>query len=417
MKEQSYTSTIGDRKPILLDQDPPFMMFFGIPFFLIGLLFLVAPWGLASNSDSLSIPTKLVISGMGLAAIFASMLIFRCANKISLLDRGAACVIVRHRLDKRISRRINLTEIEKAIIDVSKDSDGERTYGSFLLLKSGEKVGLSNSYRYDEKEAEEKIARINALIKDPYSRSFDFRKPNNPVGQGGGISKGLVGLVCAAVIACPFVSWGIAAASHQPAVQDSIVTGTPSPSLDKELHQRAVEFLPVEEKIVFVATPEPGHEGMVKIWFLPFAIAWTLFSLLWLTVALGSSVSKRSITGIVMSLFGLPFVGIGVCMLLTPYFTYMRELTTIYAISEGRAFLVDKDGARELVAFDDKHFGPINASTYTRKLADGKLEERMDLLFRNDLDPEGAKVTVGFWGIDKGAQAKAILEEKYRAKH
>jgi len=104
-------------------------------------------------------------------------------------------------------------------------------------------------------------------------------------------------------------------------------------------------------------------------------------------------------------------------MLLTPYFTYMRELTTIYAISEGRAFLVDKDGARELVAFDDKHFGPINASTYTRKLADGKLEERMDLLFRNDLDPEGAKVTVGFWGIDKGAQAKAILEEKYRAKH
>ncbi|MBN8662511.1 MAG: hypothetical protein J0M35_19240 [Candidatus Obscuribacter phosphatis] len=417
MKEHSYTNAIGDRKPLILDRDPPFLIFFGIPFFLIGLLFFVAPWGLASNSDSLSIPIKLVISGMGTVAMFVSLIVFRSASKVSVLDRGAGCVIVRQRLDKRSTRRINISEIADVILDTSKDSDGENTYRSVLLLKSGEKVGLSNAYIYDEAEAKQKVAKISALIRDPYASSFDYKRPTSPVSQSGGIGKGVVAMVCATVIASPFVSWWIAANSHQPAVQDSVVSGAPSPALDKELHLKAAEFLPVEEKIVFVTTPEPGHEGMVKIWFIPFAIVWTLFSLLWLTVALGSSVTKRSITGIIMSLFGLPFAALGIGMLLTPYFSYMRELTTIYAISEKRAFAVDKDGARELVAFDDKHFGPINASTYTRKLADGKSEERMDLLFRNNLDPEGASVTVGFWGIDKGAEVKAILEEKYRAKN
>jgi hypothetical protein len=67
---------------------------------------------------------------------------------------------------------------------------------------------------------------------------------------------------------------------------------------------------------------------------------------------------------------------------------------------------------KELVNFSDKHFGPIEAKVYGNTSNNTK----MDLLFRSSLDPESPGATVGFWGIEKGEIAKAILEDKLNAR-
>ena len=112
-----------------------------------------------------------------------------------------------------------------------------------------------------------------------------------------------------------------------------------------------------------------------------------------------------------MVLWGLPFVGIGLVMLTIPYVSYKRELHTIYALTEKRALVFSDDGVKELVRFSDKHFGPIKAKVY----GTGN-NTKMDLLFRSSLDPESPGATVGFWGIERGEMAKAILEDKLKAR-
>jgi len=89
-KERSYG---GYQRPgsntIVLTGDPILIWLFALPFLLVGLLFVAAPWGLASNSALLSIPTKLIISAMGLAATMVAVFIFRSGLSQVLLDRGS----------------------------------------------------------------------------------------------------------------------------------------------------------------------------------------------------------------------------------------------------------------------------------------------------------------------------------------
>jgi hypothetical protein len=215
-------------------------------------------------------------------------------------------------------------------------------------------------------------------------------------------------IACVVITVAPFAGWWVAA-QEQPSLQ--ITAGEPSPTLSAELHQRAQDKIAAAEKILFVATPEPGHEGMAKIVFIPFAIVWTIFSLCWVAAAISGSIRNRTISGWFMVLWGLPFVGAGLIMLAIPYISYKRELHTIYALTDARALVFSNEGVRELVKFNDRHFGPIEAKTYNK---DNKT--KMDLFFRSSLDHESHGPTGGFWGIDKGEIAKAILEDKLKGK-
>ncbi len=218
----------------------------------------------------------------------------------------------------------------------------------------------------------------------------------------------LVIVACAVITVAPFAGWWLAA-QEKPSLQ--IIAGEPDPKLSAELHQRARSKIAATEKILFVATPEPGHEGMAKIIFIPFAIIWTIFSLCWVGGAISASLRSRTFMGWFMVLWGVPFVGIGLGMLTIPYFSYKRELHTIYALTDARALVFYDDEVKELVKFSDKHFGPIKAKTYNK---DNKT--KMDLFFRSSLDHESHGPTGGFWGIDKGEIAKAILEDKLKGK-
>ena len=87
-KERSHG---GYQRPgsntIVLSSDPILIWLFALPFLLVGLLFVAAPWGLASNSAQIPIGIKLVISAMGLGSAMVAVLIFRAGLAQVLLDR------------------------------------------------------------------------------------------------------------------------------------------------------------------------------------------------------------------------------------------------------------------------------------------------------------------------------------------
>lgn len=413
-KERSHR---GYQRPgsntIVLSSDPLLIWFFALPFLLVGLLFVAAPWGLASNSAQIPIGIKLVISAMGLGSVMVAVLIFRSGLAQVLLDRSNNRVIIGKRFSKRILRTIDCQSISAVTIDTDKDSDGDTTYRVQLELKSGETIPLTKAYVSLRETAEFERDRIRHLLKNPYE-SYSKRDPTPWVAIGNSKAAAQPQLktfviLCAAITLAPFAGWWLAA-QEKPSLQ--ITAGEPNPELSRALHQRAQNEIASTEKILFVATPDPGHEGMAKIVFIPFAILWTIFSSCWLCAAIAGSIRTRSIMGWFMVLWGLPFVGIGLGMLTIPYFAYKRELHTIYALTEKRALVFSNDGVKELVNFSDEHFGPIKVKTYGTTSNDKK----MDLLFRSSLDPESPGATVGFWGIEKGEIAKAILEDKLKAR-
>lgn len=407
-KKSGYESdSHGYQRPgknvVVLAYDSLVLIFFSLPFLLVGILFIVMPWGLATNSDKIALGYKFLISGMGLLATLVPYAMYKTGLNETVLDRSHNRIYIRKRFTNKITRQFDVAAVDSAIIDDYSDSEGT-SYKIALRLKSGEKVSLGNSLSATRASAVEKRDRINRLLQNPYDTSA---RPGSNEWQAAGQSESLriFIFVCVIVIIAPFAGWYIAA-QEKPSV--NVIAGTPSESLATELKQRAGAKFEPGETIQFVAMPEPGHEGKVKIWFMPFAIIWTIFSGCFTFIALYSAVQSRSFGAAFMALFGLPFLAMGVGMLLTPYFSYKRELKTIYALTDKRAVAFEEQSVREIVEYRDRHFGPVLTKPYEGG--------RADLMFRSNLDSESPGVTGGFWGIEKANEAAAILEQKLREK-
>lgn len=394
----------GSQKTIL-ERDSLIIWLFALPFLLVGLLFICLPWAGVANTDHLAVAFKLLFSGMGLISVLVSVHIFRAGLTESLFDPLTQTIILRKRFSKQVTRTIEIRQVKDIIVDESKDSDGDHTYRLALLLNSAEKVPLTMSAIYGRSAVEASRERIKRILETPganLSGNWVNRSERTDANDSRG--KSFIVLVLSTILIvsiAPFAGWWLAAQERPARI---IAAGAPSPQLDRELHQRAAKILPQTEKILFVACPEPGHEGKEKIWFMPFAIVWTLFAIIWTALAV-CSISRTNIAGgIFMTLFGLPFVAVGLGMLATPHISIKRELNTIYAISDERILVFSDDKVHEMVKFKSKHFGPIEAKHCS--------PERMDLLFYSSLDPESPGVSGGFWGIADGETAKAILEKK-----
>lgn len=398
----------GTNTTILL-RDSILTWFFALPFLFGGILFVIAPWGLASNSDQLSLVAKLALSSMGFASAFVAFIIVKAGLDEILLDRSCNRVIFGKRFSKRIIRTIDCQTIADITISTSKDSEGDEAYRLQFVLKSGEIVPLTKSYLSLLKTAEYERARIKHLLKNPYE-AYAKKDPTPWLAFGNSdrtVPPGLklLIIVCAVVTAAPFVGWWLAAL-EKPSL--SIKAGAPEQTLTNTLRQQAHAKIAANENILFVATPEPGHEGMAKIVFIPFAIIWTIFSICWVGGAITGIRNDSKIGGSLMVLWGLPFVAVGLGMLSIPYFSQKRERHTIYALTDHRALVFADNEVSELVKFSDQEFGPINAKPYGKS--------KMDLLFCSSSDPETIGAVRGFWGIEGGEAAKAILEAKLKEK-
>jgi hypothetical protein len=118
-----------------------------------------------------------------------------------------------------------------------------------------------------------------------------------------------------------------------------------APSLAPEL-RHALQTAAGSERILWSGQPRARRMyGLFGIWF--FAIPWTVFSLFWEGMALmpwfASTKTPSDIAwtfGIVMPIFGLPFILIGFAMLGAPFFAMARAGRTVHALTDKRLMTI-----------------------------------------------------------------------------
>jgi hypothetical protein len=88
------------------------------------------------------------------------------------------------------------------------------------------------------------------------------------------------------------------------------------------------------ESMRWVGQPDPGRVAMASMLLWGFALPWTAFSVHWVW---GASQSKDPI----FPLFGLPFVLIGIGMLLSPLWNFFKARRTLYVLTPKRLTVLE----------------------------------------------------------------------------
>ena len=100
--------------------------------------------------------------------------------------------------------------------------------------------------------------------------------------------------------------------------------------IQKELNRREI--------IKWNGQPKPSAFAARSLPLFLFAIPWTAFSIFWIFAAAGFEAPDFNDGFSFFPLFGLPFVLIGIAMLFSPLFAYLKAKKTLYVITNQRAF-------------------------------------------------------------------------------
>jgi len=153
------------------------------------------------------------------------------------------------------------------------------------------------------------------------------------------------------------------------------------------------------ERIAWLNQPDPGRMTRRAWPLFLFAIPWTAFAFFW-TGAAAWGVSRLQNAGpwvFLFPMFGVPFILVGIALLLSPYWVRRSARMTAYAVTDSRAILF-QGGWRGSVSV--RSFEPAQlADLQRRQRPDGSGDLVFAREFRNG--PKGNRYLseVGFLGI------------------
>jgi hypothetical protein len=116
--------------------------------------------------------------------------------------------------------------------------------------------------------------------------------------------------------------------------------------LNLELQTELQPFLFPNERLIWIGQPEKGLRFQTKDWFITmFMIFWTGFSVFWTVMA--------SATGGPFGLFGIPFMCVGVYMLVGRFFydAHLRD-KMIYGVTNQRILIREGVFSRETKSYN-----------------------------------------------------------------
>ncbi|WP_457313374.1 PH domain-containing protein [Sphingomonas sp. UYAg733] len=180
------------------------------------------------------------------------------------------------------------------------------------------------------------------------------------------------------------------------------------------LHREIERELIAGERLMWWKQPRPGaYAAGFLIWIG--AIPWTVFALGWETLAFLPWVGGGDMNdalrlgfGIVMPLFGLPFVLIGFAMLAKPVLAIARSRNTAYAVSDRRIIRIELGRRTRVTSVFIDRIGPIQS--IERKDGYGTLR----IQTHSTLDSEGDRTTERFdmIGIPDVAHVRRLIAER-----
>ena len=91
------------------------------------------------------------------------------------------------------------------------------------------------------------------------------------------------------------------------------------------------------------ASPSPGAFSVSSLPFVLFGIPFTAFAFFWIAVA--GAFRFPGVPGPfgLFALFGIPFVIVGLGLLMSPFWMYLKARRTAYAITDRRALVIEPD--------------------------------------------------------------------------
>ena len=90
-----------------------------------------------------------------------------------------------------------------------------------------------------------------------------------------------------------------------------------------------------------------------------FAIPWTAFAVFWMAAAAGFKIPDFKQGFDFFPLFGLPFILVGLGLLLRPFFDYFKAYKVVYAITNRRALIIYFGSKKKIRSYELSEIGPV----------------------------------------------------------
>jgi hypothetical protein len=180
--------------------------------------------------------------------------------------------------------------------------------------------------------------------------------------------------------------------------------------LSNRLRRKIDQELEAGETIEWMDQPIPRFFTLVSITAFLFGIPWTAFALFWMWLALGAEIPDFS-QGLepqhILSLFGLPFVFIGLGMLSSPFWTWRKAKNTVYLITNRRAICIEGGWYSTIRSYypDRLH------NLYRKEKSDGSGDVVIAIRRWRDSNRYQRIQELGFLGIRNPQEAERMLQQ------
>ena len=162
------------------------------------------------------------------------------------------------------------------------------------------------------------------------------------------------------------------------------------------------------EMIRWIGQPIPRFFSPISIGTALFGIPWLAFAIFWTCGAAGFKVPDFSRGGFALfPLFGVPFILIGIGLVLSPVWAYRRSLKTVYVITGFRAITFDVGWTTTI-----RSYRPAQLQNVFRKeKKDGSGDVVLGQSVWTDSDRDRRSMDVGFMNIREAKRVERLIQE------
>lgn len=179
------------------------------------------------------------------------------------------------------------------------------------------------------------------------------------------------------------------------------------------MEQVAAAEIQPGEKLLWIGRPDPARVGRQSLPMLLFGIPWTLFSLFWMAGASGMLFHGGGPPGpfnYLFPLFGLPFVGVGIGLLTSPYWAARKARTQVYAVTDRRAMIISGTASRTVASYTQRDMTDIVRTEHANQTGDVVFATQVSRSSNNN----GTTTRIGFFGIPEAAAVERLLLEHFK---
>jgi hypothetical protein len=177
-------------------------------------------------------------------------------------------------------------------------------------------------------------------------------------------------------------------------------------TVDHQIYQQVSQELQQGEHIEWIGQPYPGRyaRGFAKI--VLFALPWTAFSLFWIAAAAGFRIPDFREGFDFFPLFGLPFLLIGITMLLRPLREYFKAHRIVYAVTNRRALILQLGKSKKITGYSIDEIGQVTRIENAEGIGDLYFSVNSPVM----INRTGRFRRIGFRAIAQPKQAEAHLQ-------